>query len=87
MKGFLSRSTFPSRTTTSGTVVATTGPFPYHTGSVYEVLLAGVMIERVEFVAPAFNPKVALLAPAGEGEKDCNVRLGVVITGMNGGAG
>jgi hypothetical protein len=40
--------------------------------------------ESVEFVAPATNPPVALVAPIGFGETVVNDRLGVVSIGIYG---
>jgi hypothetical protein len=38
-------------------------------------------MESVEFLAPAINPVVAVVAPTGEGETVCRETLGVVTSG------
>src|SRR4030095_1876650 len=42
------------------------------------------MMDKVEFLAPACRPPVALLAPTGEGETVSNPTLGVEISGTYG---
>jgi hypothetical protein len=48
-----------------------------------ESVFAG-KVSRVEFLAPAFKPVVALLAPTGEGETVWRETMGVVTSGTKG---
>ncbi len=59
-------------------------PPEYQTGIVKTASLLPETSESVEFVAPATNPPVALVAPVGFGEIVVNVRLGVVSIGIYG---
>jgi hypothetical protein len=47
-------------------------------------LVLPLIIDNVEFLAPAIKPYVALLAPTGEGEMVCKETSGVVTIGTYG---
>jgi hypothetical protein len=56
-------------------------PPEYHTGCVYTELGEFEIWDKVELVAPATSPPVALVAPTGAVETLCSDSIGVVISG------
>jgi hypothetical protein len=59
-------------------------PPEYQTASVCTASVSPEIIDKVEFLAPACSPPVALVAPTGDEETVSNETMGVVISGTYG---